>query len=127
MRGGNPIVGEIKVSGSKNASLPLMAVSLLTDENIVLSNVPKLSDISTMKQLLTNHGTKIQTFETEDSFKLEISSNEITNFSPHLAFNYIRTFVIVYMFDITNFSQYNTYLSFIIICMHTYACTTLSQ
>ena len=80
MRGGNPIVGEIKVSGSKNASLPLMAVSLLTDENIVLSNVPKLSDISTMKQLLTNHGTKIQTFETEDSFKLEISSNEITNF-----------------------------------------------
>ena len=63
MRGGNPIIGEIKVSGSKNASLPLMAVSLLTDENIVLTNVPKLSDICTMKQLLTNHGTKIQTFE----------------------------------------------------------------
>jgi len=80
MRGGNPIIGEIRVSGSKNASLPLMAVSLLTDENLVLSNVPKLSDISTMKQLLTNHGTKIKILENEDSFKLEICSNEITNF-----------------------------------------------
>lgn len=80
MRGGNPIIGEIKISGSKNASLPLMAVSLLTDEIVTLLNVPKLSDISTMKQLLSNHGTQIQVFEDEDSFKLKMSSKEITNF-----------------------------------------------
>ena len=83
MRGGNPIIGEIKISGSKNASLPVMAVSLLTDEIVTLLNVPKLSDISTMKQLLSNHGTQIQVFEDEDSCKLKMSSKEITNFIPN--------------------------------------------
>lgn len=80
MRGGKPIIGEINISGSKNASLPLMTVSLLTDEDLVLTNVPKLSDISTMKQLLSNHGTEIGISEREDSFKLTLSSREITNF-----------------------------------------------
>lgn len=80
MRGGNPIIGEINISGSKNASLPLMAVSLLTDEDLILTNVPKLSDISTMKQLLSNHGTEIVIVEEEDSFKLTLSSRKIDNF-----------------------------------------------
>lgn len=80
MRGGNPIIGEINISGSKNASLPLMAVSLLTDEDLILTNVPKLSDISTMKQLLSNHGTEIGIVEEEDSFKLTLSSGKIDNF-----------------------------------------------
>jgi UDP-N-acetylglucosamine 1-carboxyvinyltransferase len=80
IKGGNPIIGEIQVSGSKNASLPLMAVSLLTDDVLTLLNVPKLSDISTMEQLLGNHGTKIKTTEYEESLKLEISSKTIDNF-----------------------------------------------
>lgn len=80
MRGGKPIIGEINISGSKNASLPLMAVSLLTDENLILTNVPKLSDISTMKQLLANHGTEIGISEELDSFKLTLSSGKINNF-----------------------------------------------
>ena len=80
MRGGNPIIGEINISGSKNASLPLMTVSLLTEEDIILKNVPKLSDISTMKQLLSSHGTKIVASEGEDSFQLTLSSRDITNF-----------------------------------------------
>lgn len=80
MRGGKPIIGEINISGSKNASLPLMAVSLLTDEDLVFTNIPKLSDISTMKQLLSNHGTEIGILEEEDSFKLTLSSRKIDNF-----------------------------------------------
>lgn len=80
MRGGKPIIGEINISGSKNASLPLMAVSLLTDENLVFTNIPKLSDISTMKQLLSNHGTEIGILEEGDSFKLTLSSRKIDNF-----------------------------------------------
>ena len=40
--GGNPLVGEIKISGSKNSALPILAASLLTDEKLSISNVPKL-------------------------------------------------------------------------------------
>ena len=80
MRGGKPIIGKIDISGSKNASLPLMTVSLLTDENLILTNVPKLSDISTMKQLLSNHGTEIGVLEEKDSFKLTLASRKIDNF-----------------------------------------------
>jgi UDP-N-acetylglucosamine 1-carboxyvinyltransferase len=80
IKGGTPIIGEIKVSGSKNASLPLMAVSMLTDDDVTLLNVPKLSDISTMKHLLENHGTKIKTTEYDESLKLELSSKGINNF-----------------------------------------------
>ncbi|MEM6339276.1 MAG: UDP-N-acetylglucosamine 1-carboxyvinyltransferase [Pseudomonadota bacterium] len=79
MQGGKPIIGEIYISGSKNASLPLMTVSLLTDEDLILTNVPKLSDISTMKQLLSNHGTEIGILDNQDSFKLTLSSKNITN------------------------------------------------
>ena len=52
IRGGKPLIGEITISGSKNASLPLMAASLLTEQTLELTNIPQLSDIDTMKQLL---------------------------------------------------------------------------
>jgi len=52
IEGGKPLNGEINISGSKNASLPLMSASLLTSDDLILTNIPKLSDIDTMKQLL---------------------------------------------------------------------------
>jgi UDP-N-acetylglucosamine 1-carboxyvinyltransferase len=57
--GGRPLCGRVKVSGSKNASLPLMAASILSDEPLVLRNVPQLSDITLMAELLTHHGVHI--------------------------------------------------------------------
>lgn len=60
IRGGKPLIGEITISGSKNASLPLMVASLLTEQTLELTNIPQLSDIDTMKQLLANHGTVIE-------------------------------------------------------------------
>ncbi|MFN7902311.1 MAG: UDP-N-acetylglucosamine 1-carboxyvinyltransferase [Holosporales bacterium] len=59
--GGVPLSGVIRISGAKNAALPLMAAALLTDEALVLHNVPKLADISTMTALLAQHGTTIDT------------------------------------------------------------------
>ena len=50
--GGNPVSGEIKISGSKNASLPILACSLLTIEPLKLYNVPDLSDVNSMIKLL---------------------------------------------------------------------------
>ncbi|MDR0631389.1 MAG: UDP-N-acetylglucosamine 1-carboxyvinyltransferase [Holosporales bacterium] len=57
--GGRPLSGSVKISGSKNASLPLMAASILSDAPLVLHNVPKLSDITLMAELLTHHGVQV--------------------------------------------------------------------
>ena len=57
--GGKPLEGEIRISGAKNAALPLMAASLLTDETLTLSNLPHLGDITTMANLLEQHGVEI--------------------------------------------------------------------
>ena len=54
IKGGKPLIGEIAISGSKNASLPIMVASLLTDGDLRLSNIPNLLDIKTMKSLTTN-------------------------------------------------------------------------
>src|ERR1043166_4358010 len=59
LRGGVPLSGTITISGAKNAALPLMAASLLTDEALVLSNLPDLADITTMANLLVQHGVAI--------------------------------------------------------------------
>lgn len=56
VNGGTELSGSIKISGAKNAALPIMAASLLTPEEITINNVPSLIDIETMHQLLTNHG-----------------------------------------------------------------------
>ena len=48
IRGGAPLQGDIKISGAKNAALPLMAACLLTDKPFHLLNVPDLSDIDSM-------------------------------------------------------------------------------
>jgi UDP-N-acetylglucosamine 1-carboxyvinyltransferase len=59
IRGGRQLKGEIRISGSKNASLPLMVAALLSDKKLVLHNVPRLADITTMVQLLKQHGVEI--------------------------------------------------------------------
>ena len=61
IRGGRQLKGEIRISGSKNASLPLMVTALLSDKKLTLHNVPRLADITTMLQLLKQHGVEIDT------------------------------------------------------------------
>ena len=60
IRGGVPLAGEIAISGAKNAALPLMAAGLLTEERLVLENVPHLADIGTMAELLAQHGIAVE-------------------------------------------------------------------
>ena len=57
--GGNELVGEIPISGAKNAALPLMIASLLTREPLVLENVPRLADVNQLEKILENHGVDI--------------------------------------------------------------------
>src|SRR5712691_6859780 len=59
IRGGVPLLGTIKIGGAKNAALPLMAASLLSAEPLVLANLPDLADVTTMANLLVQHGVAI--------------------------------------------------------------------
>jgi UDP-N-acetylglucosamine 1-carboxyvinyltransferase len=54
--GGRRLEGAIPISGAKNAALPLMIASLLTDDTLTLDNVPRLSDVSNLSRILSNHG-----------------------------------------------------------------------
>src|ERR671911_540459 len=56
IRGGAPLHGQIPISGAKNAALPLMIASLLTEDTLELVNVPRLADISSLLRILGNHG-----------------------------------------------------------------------
>jgi UDP-N-acetylglucosamine 1-carboxyvinyltransferase len=58
--GANKLKGQIKISGSKNASLPILAATLLSNKNIILKNLPKVQDIETMINLLKSLGAKIK-------------------------------------------------------------------
>jgi UDP-N-acetylglucosamine 1-carboxyvinyltransferase len=82
--GGRSLKGEIRISGAKNAALPLMAASLLTDETLRLTNLPHLADIATMVTLLTQHG--VEANMNGDALNdghagrvLDLTAGEITN------------------------------------------------
>jgi UDP-N-acetylglucosamine 1-carboxyvinyltransferase len=57
--GGRPLNGTIPISGAKNATLPLMIASLLTDETLILDNVPRLADVGLLQRILGNHGVDV--------------------------------------------------------------------
>ncbi|HSK41468.1 MAG TPA: UDP-N-acetylglucosamine 1-carboxyvinyltransferase [Arenibaculum sp.] len=67
IRGGHPLRGRITIGGAKNAALPLMAASLLTDETLTLSNLPHLADIATLATLLGQHGVEMRLDGTADA------------------------------------------------------------
>src|SRR5215475_180834 len=57
--GGRKLNGSIPISGAKNAALPLMIASLLTEQTLVLDNVPRLADVALLQRILGNHGVDI--------------------------------------------------------------------
>jgi UDP-N-acetylglucosamine 1-carboxyvinyltransferase len=59
IRGGNKLAGTLPISGAKNAALPLMIASLLTDETLTLHRVPRLADVRLLQRILQNHGVDI--------------------------------------------------------------------
>jgi len=81
IRGGKPLTGKIHISGAKNAALPLLTASLLSDETLTLSNVPQLADIVTMGALLEQHGVSISLNDTGSGFgnSLALHAKDITS------------------------------------------------
>ena len=78
LTGGSKLSGKIDISGAKNAALPLMATTLLTNEKMFLENIPRLGDVGSMRELLEGVGVEI-----EDSIKnprcLALKCEKITN------------------------------------------------
>ena len=74
--GGTPLHGHIRIKGAKNAVLPLMAAALLTEDEVILRDVPNLSDIRTMADVLEHLGAEVS-FEGDI---LRICAKNITRF-----------------------------------------------
>ncbi len=77
VRGNGPLSGEIAIAGAKNAALTLMPATLLTDEPLTLTNVPRLSDIKTTNELLSSLGTEVAVMQ--DGQIIVLDTNQITN------------------------------------------------
>ncbi|MDB6078425.1 MAG: UDP-N-acetylglucosamine 1-carboxyvinyltransferase [Akkermansiaceae bacterium] len=79
VHGGTPIHGAITISGSKNASLPILAATLLTDEDCVIRRVPDLSDTNYMVQILTGLGADVERF----SGTVRVTAADIHDTAPY--------------------------------------------
>ena len=75
IKGGNSLSGEIRCSGAKNAALPMIAATILTESEVILKNLPFLQDITTMFELLGSMGSKI-TLDEEMNFQISSSLSD---------------------------------------------------
>jgi UDP-N-acetylglucosamine 1-carboxyvinyltransferase len=94
IRGGHPLSGEITIGGAKNAALPLMAASLLTNKQLTLSNIPQLADVQTMRALLTEHGVLIEDV-TDDKGTLSFTGSINNTTAPYDIVRKMRASVLV--------------------------------
>jgi UDP-N-acetylglucosamine 1-carboxyvinyltransferase len=83
--GGRPLQGEVRVSGAKNAALPIMCAALLTARPLRLANVPRLMDVSTMAKLLAQMGVGVE----RDEHNLVLAANQIR--APTASYDLVKT------------------------------------
>ncbi len=97
IRGRRPLRGTIPISGAKNAALPLMVASLLSEQTLTLHNVPALDDITTMSDLLINHGVAIENVAgAKRGRTLRLTAKPpISTVAPYEIVNRIRASVLV--------------------------------
>jgi UDP-N-acetylglucosamine 1-carboxyvinyltransferase len=92
VKGGQPLKGEVTPSGSKNAALPIVAATLLTDEKHIIDNVPDISDIRTLLRIMEFIGSEY-TFEKN---RLEIQTKKVKNTSiPHELVSKLRGSIVL--------------------------------
>ncbi len=86
IRGGRQLHGEVRISGAKNAALPELCAALLTDQPVVLQNVPRLQDVATMLTLLRNMGVAV---ERTDDGSVRIDAGKLS--SPEAPYELVKT------------------------------------
>jgi UDP-N-acetylglucosamine 1-carboxyvinyltransferase len=88
IRGGRALQGEVTISGAKNAALPELCAALLTEEPVVLSNVPRLQDVATALKLLRNMGAGVERSESAPEV-VTIDAGRVT--SPEAPYELVKT------------------------------------
>ncbi|HBX67980.1 MAG TPA: UDP-N-acetylglucosamine 1-carboxyvinyltransferase [Chloroflexi bacterium] len=83
IQGGIPLHGEVTPSGNKNAALPLLAACVLTEEPVILHNVPQIKDVLNMRALLESLGVKFETIG-ENSWRIEAAEIRPADLDPEL-------------------------------------------
>jgi UDP-N-acetylglucosamine 1-carboxyvinyltransferase len=89
IRGGNPLVGTVRVSGAKNSALPSMAAAILTDEEITLENIPQVRDIETERRLLASMGAAVALHEDDARDHVTISCRTLSD--PVARYEIVKT------------------------------------
>jgi UDP-N-acetylglucosamine 1-carboxyvinyltransferase len=93
IQGGVPLEGEIRISGAKNAALPILCASLLTGEPLRVSNVPHLRDVTTNLELLAQMGVKVSV---DDKLGVELAATDLTNLvAPYELVKTMRASILV--------------------------------
>lgn len=89
IRGGQPLLGTVRISGAKNAALPCIAAALLTDEPVVLENVPHVRDIETTRKLLAAMGAEVELGYGRAQHRTTISCRNLI--SPEASYELVKT------------------------------------
>jgi UDP-N-acetylglucosamine 1-carboxyvinyltransferase len=89
IRGGNPLLGTVRISGAKNAALPAMAAALLTDEPVVLENIPQVRDIETTRRLLSAMGAEVELGYGRAQHRTTICCKDLN--SPEASYELVKT------------------------------------
>ena len=89
IRGGNPLLGTVRVSGAKNAALPAMAAALLTGEPVTLENIPQVRDIETTRKLLSKMGAEVELGYGRAQHRSTICCRELT--TPEASYELVKT------------------------------------
>ncbi|OGT43881.1 MAG: UDP-N-acetylglucosamine 1-carboxyvinyltransferase [Gammaproteobacteria bacterium RIFCSPHIGHO2_12_FULL_40_19] len=74
--GGKPLQGSVRISGAKNAVLPILAATLLTDQNVTITNIPYLNDVTTMMALLCRLGVEVTV---GDKMRIEVDASSVSS------------------------------------------------
>jgi UDP-N-acetylglucosamine 1-carboxyvinyltransferase len=90
VRGGNPLLGTVKVSGAKNAALPAMAAALLTEEPVILENIPQVRDIETERRLLSAMGAEVELGYGRAQHRTTICTRNLSH-SPEASYELVKT------------------------------------
>jgi len=89
VRGGNPLLGTVRISGAKNAALPAMAAALLTDEPVILENIPQVRDIETERRLLAAMGAEVELGYGRAQHRTTICCRDLAN--PEASYELVKT------------------------------------
>ena len=89
IKGGSPLVGEVEIGGAKNAALAILAAAIMTDETVLIDNLPDVNDINVMLEAIAGIGATVQRV---DPHTVKINGSTIGDFN--IEYDYIERLTI---------------------------------